>query len=185
MDDEQIIELFFARSEQALGSLDEKYGQLCRSLSFNIVNDSRDAEECVNDAYLSVWNAIPPNRPNPLLAFLCRIVRNISISRYRSNTAEKRKSNYAVSMTEIEYSLRDPQIPEDKLNAKILSRAIENYLDAQTQENRVIFLRRYWFADSLRDIALRTGLTEKNVSVRLTRLRRKLKQHLQKEGLMA
>lgn len=184
MDDEQIVDLFFARSEQAICELDAKYGCICRKLSYNIVNDLRDAEECVNDSYLGAWNTIPPERPNPLLAFLCRIVRNISISRYRSNTAEKRRSNYAVSMEEIEQDLQDPETVEKQLDTKILTRAIERFLEVQTKENRVIFLRRYWFADTYRDIATRTGLSEKNVSVRLTRLRKNLNNYLKKEGVI-
>ena len=90
MNDNAIIELFFARSEQAIRELDDKYGKVCYSLSYNILNSRQDAEECVNDAYLGTWNAIPPARPNPLLAFLCRIVRNLSLMRYHADRAAKR-----------------------------------------------------------------------------------------------
>ena len=102
MEDEKIIELFFARSETAIKELDSKYGKVCYSISYNILNNNLDAEECVNDAYLGTWNAIPPQRPNPLLAFVCKIVRNISIMRHRTNTAMKRNSSYDIAMSEIE-----------------------------------------------------------------------------------
>ena len=105
MEDERIIELFFARSEQAIKELDSKYGKVCYSISYNILNNNLDAEECVNDAYLGTWNAIPPQKPNPLLAFVCKIVRNISIMRHRTNTAMKRNSSYDIAMSEIEHCI--------------------------------------------------------------------------------
>lgn len=105
MDDIKIIDLFFARSELAIEALDGKYGAICHNLSRSILKDQQDAEECVNDAYLGVWNAIPPHRPNPLSVFVCKIVRNISIMRYRANTALKRNSNYDSTMEELENCL--------------------------------------------------------------------------------
>lgn len=172
MDDEKIIELFFARSEQAISKLDEKYGKVCFQLSHNILNNRLDAEECVNDAYLGTWNAIPPQRPNPLLSFVCVIVRRYSIMRHRANTAMKRNGAYDIAMAEIEYCLADPVTVEGTVEAKRLARIIEDFLDTLTEENRVIFLRRYWFTDSYADIAEHTGFTEKNISVRLTRTRK-------------
>ena len=101
MDDEKIIELFFVRSEQAIKELDRKYGRKCHAVSYNILNNHQDAEECVNDAYLGAWNAIPPAKPDPLLAFVCKIVRNVSLKRYERNTAAKRNSRYDVSIEEL------------------------------------------------------------------------------------
>ena len=185
MEDEKIIELFFARSETAIRELDSKYGKVCYSISYNILNNNLDAEECVNDAYLGTWNAIPPQRPNPLLAFVCKIVRNISIMRHRTNTAMKRNSSYDIAMSEIEQNIVDPDTVEDTLEAKALARIIERFLDTLTEENRVIFMRRYWFSDSYADIAAQTGFSEKNVSVRLTRTRKQLRDYLiQKEVLV-
>ncbi len=178
MDDEKIIELFFARSEQAISELDEKYGRLCHQIARNILNDRLDAEECVNDAYLGTWNAIPPQRPNPLLAFVCKLVRNYSISRYRANMAMKRNSSYDLAMDEIEPYLTSPVSVEEHINAKELARIMEEFLDTLSQENRVIFVRRYWFSDSYAEIAKQTGFTEKNVSVRLTRSRKQLREYL-------
>lgn len=185
MEDEQIIELFFARNQQAITELAAKYGSVCYKLSYQILNNQLDAEECVNDAYLGTWNAIPPQRPSPLLMFLCKIVRNLSIKRYHANTAIKRSSTYGVALKEVEQDVTAPDTVEGEVEAKALARLIETFLDSLTVENRVIFMRRYWFSDSYEEIARRVGITEKNVSVRLTRLRKQLKEHLQKEGVLS
>lgn len=184
MDDESIIDLFFARSEQAIKELDSKYGKVCHRLSYNILHNDLDAEECVNDAYLGTWNAIPPQRPNPLLTFLCKIVRNLSIMRHHTNTAMKRNSIYDVALDEIEDCLSSPETVEKELETKELARNIEGFLDILTEENRVIFMRRYWFSDSYADIAKRVGMTEKNVSVRLTRTRKQMRDYLIERGVL-
>ena len=178
MEDEKIIDLLFERSEQALWELDQKYGNLCRSLSYRIVNSRRDAEECVNDAFLGAWNAIPPAKPNPLLSYLLKIVRNLSLKCYWKKEAAKRNSSYTIALQEIEACIADRCTVEEELEARELARIIESFLDTLTAENRVIFIRRYWFSDSYDDIAKRVGLSEKNISVRLTRIRRKLKDYL-------
>ena len=178
MDDEKIIELFFNRSEQAIEEVDKKYGKTCHNISYNILHNKLDAEECVNDAYLGAWNAIPPARPNPLLTYLCKIVRNLSLKRYEFNTAIKRNSTYDVAMEELESCLSSPETVESEIALKELTHIIENFLDSLSTENRVIFLRRYWFSDTYSDIAARVGMTEKNVSVRLTRIRDKLRNNL-------
>lgn len=185
VEDGQIIALFFARDQQAITEVDAKYGSVCRHLSYQILNDRLDAEECVNDAYLGAWNAIPPARPNPLLAFLCKIVRNLSVKRYHANTAVKRNSHYDVALSEVARDVTAAGTVEEEVEAKALARVVEAFLDSLSVENRVIFLRRYWFSDSYEAIAQRVGLTEKNVSVRLTRLRRQLKVHLAGEGVLA
>ena len=184
MEDGKIIDLFFARSELAIEELDRKYGATCHKLSHGILNNKQDAEECVNDAYLSTWNAIPPHRPNPLVAFVGKIVRNISIMRYRANTAIKRNSTYDVALDELEHCLSSSAPVEETIEAKVMVEVIERFLDGLSQENRVIFLRRYWFSDSNADIAARTGLTETNVSVRLSRIRKQLREHLAERGVL-
>ena len=176
--DEYIIELFFARSEDAISSLDEKYGRTCRSISFNIVGNLDDADECVNDAYLGAWNAIPPARPNPLLTFVAKIVRNVSISRYRRNSAAKRSSSYTVALEELENCLADARTVDDEMESAELARIIEEFLKTLSLGNRVIFMRRYYFSDSIKDISALTGLSEKNVSVRLARTRAKMRDYL-------
>lgn len=178
MEDDKIIALFYERSERAIQELEIKYGKICCKLSHNIVNNRQDAEECVNDAYLGVWNTIPPEKPNPLLAYLCKIVRNISLKNYYRKKAAKRNSNFEASLEEMEDFLPATETVEAQIEAKELVHFIENFLDMQTIENRVIFMRRYWFSDSYKDIAAQVGLTEKNVSVRLTRIRRQMKEYL-------
>jgi len=178
IDDERIIDLFFKRDQQGIRELDIKYGKTCHSLSYNITNSKQDAEECVNDAYLGAWNTIPPTRPNPLLSYIVKIVRNISLKIYWRKQAAKRSGNYKIALEEIEGCIAGPQNVEDEIEARELARIIEEFLDTLTLENRVIFMRRYWFADSYKDIAELVGLTEKNISVRLTRIREKMKQYL-------
>ena len=178
MNDEKIIKLFYERSEQAIKELDDKYGKVFHALSFRILNNHQDAEECVNDSYLGAWNAIPPARPNPLLAFVCKIVRNISLKRYKQNTAAKRNSYYDVAMEELEDCIASSITIEDEIAEQELTKIIESFLDSLSKENRVIFLRRYWLFDTYADIARKVGLTEKNVSVRLTRLRKDLREYL-------
>ena len=176
IEDEKIIEMFFGRSEQGIRELDIKYGKVCHKLSYNIVNSRQDADECVNDAYLGAWNTIPPAKPNPLLTYICKIVRNISLKIYYRKEAAKRNST--IAMEEIEACIADPNTVEAEIEARELARIIESFLDTLTVENRVIFMRRYWFSDSCKDIAEFVGLSEKNISVRLTRIRQKMKSYL-------
>lgn len=178
MEDEKIIDLFFARSEQAIQALDEKYGKRCHRLSYNILHNRQDAEECVNDAYLGAWNAIPPQRPSPLLTFLCKIVRNLSIMRHHANTARKRNSTYDIALEELEGCLSSPTTAEEELETRELTCIIDRFLETLSQENRVIFLRRYWFSDTYKQIAQRVGVTENTIAVRLTRMRKQLKNDL-------
>ncbi len=178
VEDEKIIEMFFERSEQAIRELDIKYGKICHNFSYNIVNSRQDAEECVNDAYLGVWNANPPAKPNPLLSYIMKIVRNISLKIYWKKEAAKRGGHYTIALQEIEACIADKKTVEDEMEARELARIIEDFLDTLTIQNRVIFMRRYWFSDSYKEIAEFMGLSEKNISVRLTRIRKKMKQYL-------
>lgn len=178
MEDEKIIELFFERSEQAIKELDLKYGKVCHNVSYNILHNRQDAEECVNDAYLGTWNAIPPQRPNPLLTFLCKIVRNLSVMRHHANTAMKRNSTYDVALDELEDCLASPMTVEKEYEMNELTHIIDSFLETLSQENRVIFMRRYWFSDTYKQIAERVGISENHVSVRLTRIRKQMKKYL-------
>lgn len=183
MEDAQIIELFFARSEDAISELDKKYGKLCHKLADNILASAQDAEECVNDAYLSTWNAIPPQRPESLPAFVGTLVRRCSITRYRANTAMKRNSHYDMCMEELETFLASPQqAAEEHYAARELAAAIERFLDTQSKENRVLFMRRYWYADSFAEIGKLLGITEGNARLRLTRMRKQLKTYLTEQA---
>ena len=161
INDEEIIDLFFERSEQAIRELDIKYGKICHNLSYNIVNSRRDAEECVNDAYLGAWNAIPPTRPEPLLSYIVKIVRNVSLKIYYRKEAAKRNSTYTVAMQEIEACIADQKTVEDEVEARELARIIESFLDTLTTKERIIFMRRYAYIDTYADIAKRMGISEK------------------------
>lgn len=183
IEDEKIIEMFMERSEQGIRELDMKYGKIFHNLSYNIVNNRQDAEECVNDAYLGAWNTIPPEQPNPLLPYICKIVRNISLKNYHRNAAAKRSSHHTIAMEEIETCIVNPNTVETEIEARELVRIIESFLDTLSVENRVIFVRRYWFTDSCKDIAEFVGLKEKHISVRLTRIRQKMKVYLVERGV--
>jgi len=180
MDDRQIIVLFYERSEQAITELSKKYGDLCFKIAINILNDAQDAEECVNDAYLGTWNSIPPQNPDPLRAYLCRIVRNLALKKLRTNTALKRGSRLEVSLSELENCIPDNSFDE-QLSAKELTAQLNAFLSTLHRDDRVMFLKRYWFAEPLSEIAKTFGITEHNASVRLGRIRKKLHQYLNKE----
>ena len=185
MEDEAIIRLLFDREEEGVQALDAKYGGLCRQLAYRILGNWQDAEECVNDAYLGAWNAIPPERPQVLSAYLCRIVRNQAVKICERRGAQKRASAYTVAMEELAPFLAGPDTAETALETRELGLLIEGFLDTLAGEDRVIFLRRYWFADSYREIAGRVGRTEKGVSVRLSRIRKRLKHYLEERGEFA
>ena len=182
MEDQQIIEGLFNRSEEALAQMTAKYERLCYKLAGNILNDAQDCEECVNDAYLGVWNSIPPNRPDSLMAYLCRIVRNLCLKKYRYNTADKRNSQMDVAIEELEGVLSSREDVESQVEASELTETINGFLSQLKQIDRVVFMRRYYFSDSYEEIARRTGISEKNVSVKLNRVRNKMRDFLKARG---
>lgn len=182
MDDGQIITLFFQRSEQAISEISGKYGTLCARTARNILGSTQDAEECVNDAYLALWNTIPPQEPKPLLGYLCRVVRNLALKKRRDNKAQKRDSSYDAALDELAGCLAGPETAETALEAQVLTEALDRFLDGMKPSDRTLFVRRYWFGDSVPELAERWGLSRHNVAVRLSRIRQKLKQNLQKEG---
>lgn len=182
LEDSKIIELFFARVEQAIVELSVKYGTVCNRIARNILKNDLDAEECVNDTYLAAWNTIPPQKPEPLRTYIFRIVRNIAIAKYHANTSEKRNSYYDVAFEELENCFAASVTVEQEISAKELSQQIDRFLAALDEESQVMFVRRYWYSDSISDIAERFKISNNNVSVRLSRIRDKLKTHLKKEG---
>ncbi len=182
LEDSKIIELFFARAEQAIVELSAKYGTGCGRIARNILKNDLDAEECVNDTYLAVWNTVPPQNPDPLRAYVFRIVRNISIAKYHANTCAKRNSYYDVALEELESSLSAFLTVEQEIEANELSRLLDGFLVTLDRESRVMFVRRYWYSDSISDIAERFQMSRNNVYVRLSRIRKKLKNYLKKEG---
>ena len=184
MTDEEIIRLFFERSEQAIAELAKAHGSAAARVARNILGSERDAEECLNDPYLAVWNAIPPQKPDPLRTFVCKIARNLATMKYHANTAEKRNSHYDVALDELEDCFSDGKSIEDEYDAKELSDAINSFLATLNYTDRFIFTRRYWYSDPLQDIAKMANTTTNSVTVRLFRIREKLKHYLVKEGLL-
>lgn len=180
MDDKQIIRLFFERSEQAITELSQKYGDLCMKIARRILNDHQDAEECVNDAYFGAWNSIPPQSPDPLRAYICRIVRNRSLKKLRTNSAIKRGSQFEVSLSELEDCIPDNSLDE-QLAVNELSAQINAFLAVLPKDDRLMFVKRYWFSESISELADAFGITENNVSVRLSRIRGKLHQYLNRK----
>ena len=183
MTDEEIINLLFERSEQAISELEKKYGNAVGRIALNILNDEEDAKECVNDTWLGTWNSIPPNRPVPLRTYVCRIARNLATKRYHANLAKKRNSRYDLSLEELEECIPDGSTVEDAVYAKELAETINRFLDALSYEDKFVFMRRYWYSDSLSDIAEMTGMSYNTVAVRLHRVKEKLKKQLLKEGV--
>lgn len=183
MDDDKIIELFFLRSEEAIGELSKKYGGKCFKVAHNVLGDRRDSEECVNDAYLGVWNSVPPERPDPLLSYVCRIVRNLALKKYHENTAKKRNSNYDVALDEISGCFPSSSSVEDELESGEIAAAIGDFLGSLGKDDRIMFVRRYWYADTPGEIAALFGKSGHFVSVRLSRIRKALKKHLAEKGV--
>ncbi len=180
IDDHNVIELYFARDERAIGETQTKYGKLCQNIARNILGNAQDAEECVNDAYVGVWNAIPPARPDDLCAFVCRVVRNVSLKRLRAVTRQKCSRELTVSLSELEEILPDEAVSgrEGEVSA-----AISAFLRQQSEQVRDVFIRKYYFFDSVADIAKRYGFSQSKVKSMLYHTREKLKEHLTKEGI--
>lgn len=185
MEDREILELFFQRSQQAVNESQIKYGEkLCR-LAENLLGNLQDAEECVNDTLLGAWNSIPPNRPDPLLPYLYRTVRNLALKRYHRDTAQKRGgSGFDAVFSELENVLVSSGGPEAELDAKELSTALNAFLRLLSPRDRKLFLGRYWFGEAYDTLALRLDMTENSAMVRISRIRKKLKNYLVKRGMI-
>ena len=183
MDDKLILKLFNERSEEAITATKDKYGNTLKKIARNVLGNSDDAEECVNDAYLALWNSIPPQSPDPFGAFACRVVKNISLKKLRHNTAEKRNTYYDASFDELADCLLSNESVEDGINEKELKEAIERFLGTLKKVDRVLFVKRYWFAQDISQIAEETGYKANYINVHLHRTREKLKAFLIKENL--
>ena len=181
MDDRNILELLWNRAEGAIEALAAKFGRRLHATAMNILNDSRDAEEAVNDTYLAVWDAIPPARPDPLCAYVYKVGRNIALKLLRSRTAQKRNSDYDLSLEELAQVLPAGTL-EEQLDAQSLGQAIDRFLDTLPANDRALFVRRYWFGDNVSALAAQRHMTPGATSVRLHRIRERLKDYLNKEG---
>ena len=184
MEDKQIIELYFARSEQAIAETDARYGLYCRSIASRILHDREDSEECVNDTWLRAWNTIPPQRPRKLAVFLGRITRNLALNRWEVDSAQKRGGGQVpLALEELRECLPASGAGTDPTETLVLTETLNRFLAALPKESRVIFLRRYWYLDSISEISRRMGLTESKVKMSLLRSREKLRSLLEKEGI--
>lgn len=183
MEDKQILALLFQRSEQALTQIKEKYSGLCLSIAYRILPDKRDAEECLGDVLLKTWNAIPPDHPDSLAAYLSRITRNVALDRYSYNHAEKRSTALTDAFDELDGCLASSFNLEHLAETRDFGRFINSFLEKQSRQNRIYFVRRYWYGDSISDIATTFNVSEEKVKSSLFRTRNRLKSALEKEGV--
>ena len=182
VEDEEILELYFQRQESAIVETERKHGPYCRSIANNLLWDRRDADECVADTWYAAWTRIPPDRPSHFRTFLGRIVRNLAVSRYRKNHAEKRGGGLEVLLSELEDCLPTGDVQET-LEQKELAQLISDWLDGLPAADCVLFVRRYWYGEAVRDLAHSLGGTPNRVTKKLQRLRGGLRQRLEKEGV--
>ena len=181
--DKRIIALYQARDESAIEMTDVHYGSFSRALSFGILQSHEDAEECVNDSYLKLWDTIPPIVPKSLKAYLGRIVRNLSLTLFRKKTAQKRDEGASVLLSELEDCIPANNDVEQALEHKILLQLLEQWLRSEKEENRKLFVLRYWYGESVEALAARFQLSESKVADRLYRMRNRLKNFLEREGV--
>ena len=185
MDDKQIIDLYWERSEKAIFETNLKYGDYFRHIAYNILYNQEDVEECVNDTYLRAWNTMPPQRPNALATFLGKIIRNVSLNRYEAKHAEKRGGGQTpYILDELEECVPDNSNVEQMVEDKAVVEAIDVFLKNLPKKQRKIFVRRYWYMSATKEIAADYGLSESNVKVTLFRVRTALKQYLEEKGIV-
>lgn len=184
MEDSQILDLYFRRSEQAIQETDAKYGGYCYKIAYGILANREDSEESVSDTYLCTWNAIPPHRPSALSAFLGKLTRNISINRWKKLRAKKRGGGeVSIALDELEGCVSGNQSVEDAMAHKEVAACLTRFLLTLSEEERQVFLCRYWYVNSMEEISVRTGFSVGKIKSMLFRTREKLKKQLEKEGL--
>lgn len=185
MDDKKIIDLYWQRSEQAIKQTASKYSAYCGTIAFNILQNSQDAEETTNDTYLKAWNVMPPQRPNCLRTFLGRITRNLAINKYNQNKAKKRGGNQTdLALSELEECIPSKLKIEEESEMAAITKAINEFLQGLSQENRNLFVKRYWYLMRLEEIAKQHSMSLSNLKSVMLRLRKALKQKLEKEGVI-
>ncbi len=183
MEDKKITEMFLQRKENAVELLLEKYGRLFKSLAYNVLGNDEDAEECVNDACLEIWNAIPPANPELLISFSCKIVRRVAINRLRFNLRQKRNSDMTFPLDEIGECVSVSDKVAEMIESDSLHEIINDFLRDLDEESRALFVRRYFFFDGVSELSKRFGMSENKISVRLHRLRKNLASKLNEEGI--
>lgn len=182
MEDQQIIELFWNRDSGAIPAVQGKYGGSLLHLAEKLLESRQDAEECVNDTWLNAWNAIPPERPRALFAWLATVCRNLAFDRLDWKNAQKRNAPVVALTAELETCIPD-SLREGELAGRELGELLTKFLETQPKPVRLVFLRRYWYGDSIREIALRYGFTESKVKTTLLRTRERLRAYLEREGI--
>ena len=183
MEDQQIVQLYWQRDQLAIEQTQRKYGRYLAKVAYHILYDLEDCAESVNDTYMAAWNAIPPHKPESLCAFLSKLTRRISIDMLRKKQSAKRGGGeYALSLEELSQSLPGGHDPEAEMDSRELTRAIETFLQGLPEKTRNVFIGRYFYMDSVREVARYCGLTESNAKVLLHRTRQALKTYLQEEG---
>lgn len=183
MEDSVIVQLYWDRDQRAITETASKYGSYCTSIAKNILGNNEDAKECVNDTYMSAWNSIPPHRPGILSTFLGKITRNISFNRYKHNKAAKRGGNEIVAvLDELSECISGKDNIEQEIEYKELVQSIDSFLDTLSTEKRSIFICRYWYTDSISEIAKQFNMRENTVSMTLNRIRSKLQKYLKERG---
>ncbi len=184
MEDREIVELYWQRSQTAIVESQKKYENYCMKVALNVLSNWEDARECINDVWLAAWNAIPPNRPEILSAFLGKIARRISIDCYRRQTAAKRGGNeITLAIEELEECLVARDNVEEAIEKKELEKVLNEFVCGLEEEKRDMFMRRYWYLDSMKQIAKRHKCSESKVKSILFRCRKQLQERLQKEGM--
>ncbi len=181
MEDREIIALFLQRSEAAIEAVEKKYGTLCHSIAWNLLHSQEDATECVNDTWHGLWNTIPPQQPEKLGPFAARITRNLAMKRLSRQNALKRQGE-TVSYEELNQCIPDNKTVEQALEGKELTRLLDAFLDTLPEGDRNLFMRRYWFFDSVRQLSRSFGITENHVKIKLYRMRKALKLYLEQEA---
>lgn len=185
MDDSRIVDLYWQRSEQAIAETQQKYGKYCYRIAYNILTSEEDAEESVSDTYMTAWNTIPPRRPSVLATFLGKITRHLSIDRWRTRNAYKRGGGQTVlALEELEECIASTENVEQTYAKKELLAAYKRFIEKLPITERRVFLCRYWYLDSIGDIAKKYGFSESKVKSMLHRTRQKLNRCLAEEGLL-
>ena len=183
MEDSQLINLFFERSEAAIEKTEVQYGKYCMTIARNVLHNEEDAEECVNDAFFAAWNAIPPARPSCFRAFIGKITRNIALDRYDKQTAAKRGGGEITEVIdELAETIPAKETVESQIEGKELGRLINTFLAGLPKEKRILFVRRYWYLGSIEEISEEYGLSKSNVKTSLLRIREKLREFLLAQG---
>lgn len=183
MRDEEIVNLYWNRQEKAIEETDKKYGRYCNMISFNILQNNEEAKECVNDTYLKTWNNIPPQRPNILKVYIGKIARNLAINQYERKKAKKRDYTLEIALEELNECISSNDNVEKELDYNELVKALNDFLSGLSKDKRKIFLERYWYLYSIKEISSKNKITESNTKIILLRVRKQLKDYLKEGGL--